>query len=592
MRCPRTSGNLSMRLREVYQGLTFARNVNQVLAESNRGIIGTVIDTQAGKPSAESFADGDGTVWKATQAWKFPADDRTPKYQYPKLKPSDINQLRSEFAVVDPDQDISDRVEQIVKQNSLADLQLIASSHINVLSDEIAEHLRTENQPTEYEDADQQFARELMEQAKLDTDTVLWVNDKKPESEFAALVVELTSDTGRQWVGRYYKTKQQHGHIFWKVKNFIDDLKEINIQLQRKAGATSRGVSQEIHLGPKALGITNKVIHLSRLATVVDRGAEANSEISEQEKQSIVGLIRNLGRATTTINPEYRANYETQLGEVVAPLAICKGINVTGDIAAAEAQMVNLLDPGVKFSAIQKVEYPDSPSEKLVDSYLITPNGSRIGVSSKDKKGGAAASMAGIIETVDNKLDTIKERVPDFETRYSQHLRWLKIISESTGKSVAFNLAVAMRIISRDVARQALAAMENNPADAESLKAIDGGNYYRLTIDYPGYKPRTHNPMYRIHYHATASLARMVAERFNRDQQKTNEFFATVLESSNMIQVLATLGVKDDQASFDNFKVIYPPVFEGDIKLLPDTYFYATASPSKGGFTFKVPSPK
>lgn len=576
-----------MRLREVYQGLTFARNVNQVLAESNRGIIGTVIDTQAGKPSAESFTDGDGTVWKATQAWKFPADDRTLKYQYPTLKPSDINQLRSEFAAVDPDQDISDRVQQIAQQKSLVDLQLIASSDINVLSDKIAEHLRTENQPTEYEDADQQFARELMEQAKLDTDTVLWVNDKKPQSEFAALVVELTSDTGRQWVGKYYKKKQTHGHIFWQVKTFINDLKEINIQLQRKAGATSQAVSQEIHLGPKALGITDKVIHLSRLATVVARGAEANSKISEQEKQSIVGLIRNLGRTTTTINPEYRANYETQLGEVVAPLAICKGINVTGDIDAAETQMVNLLDPGVKFAAIQKVEYPDNIAEKLVDSYLITPNGSKIGVSSKNKEGGAAASISGIIETINNKLDVILERVPDFETRYAQHLRWLKIISASTGKTVAFNLAVAMRIISRDVARQALAAMENNPADAESLKAIDGGNYYRMTIDYPGYSPKTQHPMYRIHYHATASLARMVAEKFNQDQQKTNEFFATVLESSNMIQVLATLGGKDDQASFDDFKVIYPPVFEGDIKLLAGSYFYAQKEPM--GFTFKVP---
>ena len=43
--------------------------------------------------------------------------------------------------------------------------------------------------------------------------------------------------------------------------------------------------------------------------------------------------------------------------------------------------------------SIQQVEFPENIAEKLIDSYLITPNGSKVGVSSKDKKGGAAASM-------------------------------------------------------------------------------------------------------------------------------------------------------------------------------------------------------
>jgi hypothetical protein len=119
----------------------------------------------------------------------------------------------------------------------------------------------------------------------------------------------------------------------------------------------------------------------------------------------------------------------------------------------------------------------------------------------------------------------------------------------------------------------------------DSLKAIDGGKYYKMTIEWPGYNPRPH-PMYQLHYHAVASLARIVADKFNENKQEVYNFFATVLESSNMIQVMTTLDLKGDQATFSRFDVIYPPTFDGDIKLEAGSYFYATKPPA--GFTFKI----
>jgi hypothetical protein len=92
--------------------------------------------------------------------------------------------------------------------------------------------------------------------------------------------------------------------------------------------------------------------------------------------------------------------------------------------------------------------------------------------------------------------------------------------------------------------------------------------------------------MYQVHYHATASLARLVANKFNENAGEVFKFFATVLESSNMIQVMTTLSAKEDQASFTNFNVIYPPTFDGGIKLEAGSYFYATKKPA--GFTFKI----
>lgn len=562
--------------------------VENKLFESNRGIIGTVIDTQAGSGSATIFNNKDGEEVRATNAWKFPSDETTLRYQSTNLSSNYINRLQIEFSNAKLSNDLQNKIDKIINQNSIVNLQLIASSNINILSDKAKQHLKNQNHPTEHVPVDQQFADELKNNTGMNIDTVKWVGGQKLANGFSALVVELTSDKGRMWVGKYFKSKQTAGHIFWQVTKFLEDINSIGIKLQSKQGAKSKGTSGAINLGPKEIGITDKVVNMNNLVTEIANGVEANEKIPNEEKITIVNLVKNLGGDTVNINPEYTANYEVQLGEVVAPLAISKGINVSGAIPAAEEKLLDLLDPGVKFTDIQQVEYPSNIAEKLVDSYLITPNGSRVGISSKDKKGGAAASFSSIIETINNKIEIIKEIVPDFEERYAEYIKRSRVIENSSGKSVAFNLGVEMGIINKNTAKEALDLMLKNPGNEQALKEIDNGRYYDLTINYKGYAPKLGHPMYKISYHAVSSLARMVAAEFNKDKKQTNKFFGTVLESSNMIQVLTTLKAKGDQAAFTDFNVIYPPVFDGDIKLEPGSYFTATKVPA--GFTFKIPT--
>ena len=503
--------------------------VEQKLFESNRGIIGVVLDNQSGR--GKSFKKPDGTEVNATNAWKFPLDPATKRYE-----PSEPN----------PD-----------------------------AGPEEIENL----------DPDAQFAAELKQETKMAVNTIKWVGGQKPATGFCALVIELTSEKGREWVGKYFAKKDQAGHIFWQLTKFVQEMKTIGIELEEKRAAGATGVSGSVVLGPREVGVTDRVINLNNLVAEVQNGVKNQARVPAEEKVAVVELLENLGGNTVTINPEYKANYEVQFGEVAAPLAITKGINVTGALQQAEQQLLGLLDPGVKFMSVQQVEFPENIAEKLIDSYLITPNGSKIGVSSKDKKGGAAASITSIIETMNNKMSIIEERVPTFKTKYKDYIDLLKIMETSTGKNVAFNVAAQMGLITPAVAEEAYNAMVANPNDMDSLKAIDGGKYYAMTIEWPGYNPRPH-PMYQLHYHAVASLARIVANKFNENKQEVYSFFATVLESSNMIQVMTTLDLKGDQATFSKFDVIYPPTFDGDIKLEAGSYFYATKPPA--GFTFKI----
>ena len=559
------------------------RLVEQKLFESNRGILGTVIDTQAGRGA--SFTSADGNEVKAVNAWKFPVEDTVKRYEGSTVSPAYIKTLQVQFNnAQELSPQLQTEIDNIVNSNTVTNLKQIANSNIAYLSDAAAEFLQSQNQTLDIVSMDEKFAAELKEATGLDINTVKWVSGQKPSTGFAALVVELQTEKGREWVGKYFSAKQASGHIFWQVSQFIKDLKNVGIDLEEKKAAGSKKQDTRVNFGPKNVGIADRVINLNNLVQEVQTGVQQN--IAAEDQTALVELLENLGGATTTINPEYASNYEVQYGEVAAPLALARGINITGSIQAAEAQLLDYLDPGTKFTSINQVEYPENIAEKLIDSYLITPNGSKVGVSSKDKGGGAAASITSIIETINNKLDKIKERVPDFEERYAEYISRLRVIENSTGKTVAFNLAADMGIISEEVAKQALDVMLTTPGDVDALKAIDGGKYYDMTINYSGYEPKFEHPMYRVSYHATTSLARIAAAKFNEDKEQTYRFFATVLESSNMIQVMTTLKVKGDQGEFSKFDVVYPPVFDGDIKLDPSSYFTAQRPPA--GYTFKI----
>ena len=71
------------------------RLVEQKLFESNRGIIGVVLDNQAGR--GKSFKKPDGTDVNATNAWKFPLDPTIKRYEpsepNPELADDDIENL-------------------------------------------------------------------------------------------------------------------------------------------------------------------------------------------------------------------------------------------------------------------------------------------------------------------------------------------------------------------------------------------------------------------------------------------------------------------------------------------------------------------
>jgi hypothetical protein len=172
------------------------RLVEQKLFEANRGIIGTVIDTQGGRGA--SFTKPDGTVVQATNAWKFPIDERTPRYAASTMSPGAIKQLQAKFNnAQELDAGLQQELDNILSTSSAPDLQKIATSNINFLSDAAVQYMQENNIDADAADPEAQFAAELKQATGMNVDTVKWTGGQKPSTGFAALVVELTSEKGR-----------------------------------------------------------------------------------------------------------------------------------------------------------------------------------------------------------------------------------------------------------------------------------------------------------------------------------------------------------------------------------------------------------
>ena len=512
------------------------RDVEKAIFESNRGVLGAVLDNQGG--GGDIFVTPDGIEYAPVNGYKFPTQQGVKRYEpiQDDETPSEENGSTTGPAIKTPDE---------------------------------------------------QFETELNEILKINPNNITWCGGQKPSTGWAALIVELQSSQNIIYVGKYFKTKDASDHIFWQMSKFTADCTAAGINISLKPNAKRTGTVGSVAMFPTNLKIEGSRIPVDAVGNTL-RSQMANfDKVPEEEKETIVQLIENLGKGSVPINPKLKANYEVQLGETAAPVALQRGFGVSGNYQDAQEKLLNVLEPGLTWAKMNSVEFPQDVAEKLIDSYMYSAKGTKISVSSKDKNGGAPASIKSIIETIDAKRAQIVDRVPDFETRFKDYLRYLDIINQSSGKNMVLNLAVDLGMVNEDVARKFADVAAKEPNNVEALRSVDGtGKFYSMCINYDGYKPKDlSHSMYAPGYHAIASLSRMVCNRMNEPQSEVYAFFSTVLESSNMIQVKTAFKASGDQGEFNGFQVIYPPVFDGLILFDPGSYYYATAKP--GVLTFK-----
>lgn len=429
-----------------------------------------------------------------------------------------------------------------------------------------------------------------------------------PEKAGAALVMVFNDEANKKkiaWIALKPAKKPGAYPIFMQTKLFSDLTGYV--QLSGKEGEEDKvsGVQQRALTNLKPVGIisTNEEIAIDAIPGAVETFLSSRNDLSPDIKKQVVELLEAVSEGSSNPVPgagDYAKSYEIDLGETAAPIALTKKKFLSGDWKAAEVGM------NINLSAIRGVEFPNDPAEKLYDSYLIIDDRNKIRVSSKDKAGGAKASVSGVVDDISNYPERYEGLFdPATNPGFNDLLEIVKII-KSPDMSIVGNsnrwkkngsiagvlqLGIKLGVISSS---QSDRIVEIIDSDAQQLSPKELGDL-KIILSYKGTDDSS-RPDYRIGWHLLAGVAAEAANRVNKNY-KTDAFFKAVLERSNMLQVKTSLkqaSVKNEMgevtkgAYFSNFQVIYPPVFTGTIKLDASSNFYATRRPvGKIGFSIK-----
>jgi hypothetical protein len=345
---------------------------------------------------------------------------------------------------------------------------------------------------------------------------------------------------------------------------------------------------QTLQLKPKDVLAFDEWLNPQGVIRSVANRLKTRSDLDENIKQGLVQLVSNVAKGVSQPVP-YMGQYETSLevdyGEVPAPIALVTGNFVSGDYQKAEEGLLKPL--GLTWGSLSNILYPKAGGEKIYDSYIQIDAKNKLKISSKDKKGGAAASITGLIDEISNNPEKFQDVL--LNKKYKPLLEMLKVIANPENRfwnrsNKGINGPLILGIdtfgfIDDNDARTIVGLMDSpnnklNPEDAYKKRVISRNLYALVKVKGAKYN----DPAYNLGFHLLACVAKNIANIVNQDPN-TDMLFRAILERSNMVQVKTTVRKMGDGAAFTDFKVVYPPIFQGKMIMVADNNYMATRKP-------------
>lgn len=275
----------------------------------------------------------------------------------------------------------------------------------------------------------------------------------------------------------------------------------------------------------------------------------------------------------------FRSVIEIKLGEIAAPIALASGQLLSGQF---NDLWKSLLGPaGYEFGTAY-ISFPDK-QERLIDSYLHLPNSQTIAISCKSgSNGGAKPSTAIIAQTLADKQEEFADAT--FQKKYGAIIQAINTLNDSSAIDGPLDLAVRYDLINNEDHSFIKTIYGSGRILDKDLKRVSPHLY--LLYKTATYNPDPHNVEYQTGYHLLAIVARLVAAKINNDPRLT-QFFKAVLNKSDLVQITSRTKVSGDALCFKDFQVIYPPTFQGSVRIDCSSYTSRTKPTRKFSFTFE-----
>jgi len=306
-----------------------------------------------------------------------------------------------------------------------------------------------------------------------------------------------------------------------------------NTQFANETGYKAQSTvsqSENIPLKPSDL-FTSEPMTVPQLLTIVNK--ELPEDIPEDLKVIVPSMLNAVARGEETYVPgadQYRSIIEKYVGEYAAAIACITGNFVVGAYDDVENEV--LAPQGADWTDMTMVQFPTSVTEALVDSYIVSEDGSaRVAISSKARGGGASASLASVARIMDEKADKFDG---NFLKQNEDLIHGINLLAKNSSVEGVFKTGKLYKFVNDDDIKIIQYLTKEFDKSEKNLTT----NLKKLARSYPtkeNVQTTLMHPNYNLGYRLLASLARKVTDHLN--SLNHTEMFRTVLAQSSMCQV-------------------------------------------------------
>jgi hypothetical protein len=257
--------------------------------------------------------------------------------------------------------------------------------------------------------------------------------------------VAPTAPSGKKiaFVKFFKQKKSDHPPIYWQTSVFTQDTG----WSQTGKGKSATAKAAEVRISPYDFVKPGRY-QITALPGLIAQNLNARPDTYPQNlKVGLPALIDDLIKNTGPVPnlEQYADQVEVVFGESAAPIALSLNTRVSGSYRDAEQ---NLLGPlGLTWSDFTEVSF-GAFGEKIGDSFLYAGE-TKIIISSKNKTGGAPASLTGAMETIDKYPEEFGPGTK-FYKKYSPILSTFEVLHKNQAIPGVLAACVLQQIITEE----------------------------------------------------------------------------------------------------------------------------------------------
>jgi hypothetical protein len=397
---------------------------------------------------------------------------------------------------------------------------------------------------------------------------IVWSNTPRASKGFAVLTFDGPAKGQKTYFGRFFATIKADMSSLWGNADLPGGW-QLNKQTSLK-GSYFKLKPADLFPPESRFNTPADCVEAmgTRAGTTADQLASID-KIRPGMAELLTGkfpTFENVGVMSTAVRDD--------LGETIGPIALIQGMPVgTG----AEAARKDILGPKGSY-ANSSIYFPASKINGLVDSYITTPDGTEIGISSKGEEG-AKASVKNIADGI---AVAREKNMTSLLKKYANEIKIIERVGTMSSTDFPLTFGVEQGLITQDQADKILDIIKSGTKDLNTVKLTkqDRAVFQEFMS---AIKAQLNNPRYNVGFHILSRLAALVSANINTP--KFGEAALKFLNTSPIIQLHMNVSGKDT-VKVTGFTSKYPPNFTGTVGLDASKVYSATGTNGRVSFSY------